>query len=241
MRKPSSVRLPPHNPLVPILPSLMFHKLFKRLRIKPLRLFRWRKKRRGEAQTEPPSPLVLHANDSTHPPLTNHPAPLNPADRPPSSQPIGRTPRGGNEYVPPHHIPSTPTIEPPPEAQPVPDILIHGSPSVSHISCTAQDSNKPVPPQLDPTKDRSLPGNSPVAQTSDASQGVNDSPSPLSICAVVGSPTCLAPPTPTTTKLPGMTNYAFCFLFVDISAAPFQILVQSLVNRRRPRCNLPVG
>ena len=139
------------------------------------KLLRWArstlKKKRSKTQTKSPSPLVLHASGPSNLPINNHPSPLNPAD-------------------------VTPTIVLPLEDQPVPNILIHESPSISQIRNTVQDSNQFALPQLDPGKgSSSIPDGSPVAQkTSNAPQGVNGSPSPRSICAALDNPTRLASP-----------------------------------------------
>jgi hypothetical protein len=161
--------------------------------------------------------------------------PPNPTDRPSSAPPIGRAPGGGNQDEPSHPTSST-------ESPLVPDISIHGpGPSIPRVSSAVQDSNESVLPHLDPAAPRAVahsPNRQPPpdAQTSSASQDVNDA-APLH--SNFGIPTASNPihrrpsPTPTTTTLQGATESILHPSFIDISAGSIQVPLWHLISQRK--------
>ena len=157
----------------------------------PLDLQRHSKKRgkRDKAQAKYPSSSILPASGLANPSI---PALLNEADQPPSALPIGLSRKGGKKYAPSHPNPTTSTIEPPLDHEPVSSLSSHQPTSTPRISSTFQGGNRSIPPHLHPAASRALapsrhrlgPSDSsrqtPVAQSSTVLQGVNVSALPVS-------------------------------------------------------------
>ena len=186
-----------------------------------------------------PSPSATHAGGLANPTASigQLAVPLNPTDRPSSTPPIGYAHRSGSEYEPPQPNPAaTSTTASPLESQPLPDIAIHGPPSVPHVISAVQGGDKSVLPHLDLASPRAVaPYNNrliqdgsnsqPLAvdQASSSFQHMNDAaplPSNLGIPQASSHNSRSAPdnsilqpsPTPANTTLQGAVEYVLLLL-----------------------------